>query len=249
MPMHIAGNKLFMYEKLDGGRVEKPKYRHYADLAAFFGEEAATNAAAVGVTKVIAMSDIHSLSEKVVAKLIMTSQIAKNTIVLMTGDMAGTGKRGPAGDANPFDMYMRVRDAAFALYFVQGNHDIEDPRAATLTNDDGSFCCVHNTVQHTVLGTIGGVNGIRVPGTDGIPARHKYPATRYEAWWANVQRLAAQASSSGQLDICLSHEPPANEELFAQRHLFGHAHAPEKFFYKHADSECLNMDSRVFLFQ
>lgn len=203
-------------------------------MKACFGDEIAAND-----LKIIAMSDMHSVTNPVVTQLIRKKHINKNTVVILTGDMAGNGRSGAPGDENPYDSYVEILKHAHSLYFVQGNHDIYDPKALyELHNEDGTPCCVHNTVVQTPIGTIAGVNGIITPNAD--ESRHKYTEKQYNSWISKFTKRK-------DIDIFLTHMPIRRENVFAKVHMYGHAHA-DKYYYTHNDSLCLNMDSRVIMF-
>jgi predicted phosphodiesterase len=55
--------------------------------------------AAAGITRVLCMSDIHSATADAVTKLIKRKLVDRHTVVICTGDMAGTGSLG--SDADP----------------------------------------------------------------------------------------------------------------------------------------------------
>lgn len=224
------GSKIYTYEVLNGGKMQKPKYVHRADMKAFFGTD---------TYKVIAMSDIHSVTNMTVDELIKKNIINKTTVVITTGDMAGIGITGKDGDHNPYDDYVKILKAAYLFYFVQGNHDIYDARVFDLINSNGTPCCVHNKIVDTVIGKIAGVNGIIVPDHARCPDRHKYNKKEYNTW---VNHLKDKA-----LDIFLTHMPPSETTLMAPIHMFGHCHA-KKYYYHQGKSLCLNMDSRVIIF-
>lgn len=111
---HETGSRVFTEEILNGGKIHKKKYRHYADINTFF----TAKPQASSDLKVIAMSDIHSITDKVITDLIRKKHINKNTIVITTGDMAGNGRSGAAGDDNPYDSYVKILKAAHSLYLV-----------------------------------------------------------------------------------------------------------------------------------
>jgi predicted phosphodiesterase len=228
-PQYIeSGSRVFTEECLNGGNINKKKYRHYADLKRFFGD--------VPVEKIIAMSDMHSITNNVIDTLVKKGNIDKKTIVICTGDMAGTGRLGAPGDANPYDSYVKILNACYLFYFVQGNHDIYDQRVFSLINTDGTPCCVHNQIIKTPIGIISGVNGISSSNVDEM--RHKYDSKKYNDW---IDRHRKNTD----IDIFLTHMPIKYE--FARIHMFGHAHN-DKYYQQRGNSICLNMDSRVIMF-
>lgn len=232
MPKFIEnGSRVFTQEVLNDGKLTKPKYRHYSDLKACFPK------ADSSVTKVIAMSDIHSVTSQVVDSLIKKGNIDSSTIVICTGDMAGNGRSGPSGDCNPYDDYVKILKAARAFYFVQGNHDIYDERALKLMNSDGTPCCVHGRAIKTPIGVISGLNGIT--NEVEIKERHKYTNDKYKNWVKQIRKM-------GPIDIFLTHQPFQDNPI-APLHLFGHAHA-KKFYTYNGQSLMLNLDSRLVLF-
>lgn len=227
-------SRVFTTEELNGGKISKPKYQHHSDMKAFFKEVDPV------VNSVIAMSDIHSVTTKTIDSMIKKKVINKNVIVITTGDMAGTGKSGPAGDANPYDDYVKILKHCYRFYFVQGNHDIYDKRVFELVNTDGVPCYVHNQVVQTPIGTIAGVSGIVVPDDKVDKSRHKYSNLDYSKWITNLKK-------QGNIDVMLTHMPPADDALFVPIHMFGHCHE-KQYYYHRSDSLCLNMDSRVIKF-
>lgn len=222
------------------------KSLHYCSLAA-------TWPLCVGrVKRVVAMSDLHGATTVAVNRLIRRGIIDDETIVLCTGDMTGNGRMGADGD--PYDDYVRLRDAARALYLVQGNHDRESQAVLTMCNSDGRPCCVHRRAVSTPLGRITGVSGIMAgdgsQGTGGQadPTLHKYPADIYMRW---VRQAAALRP-----DVLLTHMPlsaTAQQEAIRSVpiHLFGHAHVDEGYASvpEWGQGLRLNMDSRIFVFE
>jgi predicted MPP superfamily phosphohydrolase len=222
----------FREERLNRGRVKAKSY-HYCKLSPTFAM-----AKKNGVKRVIAMSDIHSMTADVVDWLISTRRITPQTVVITTGDMAGNGRLGEDGD--PLQQYIRLRDAALALYFVQGNHDDFNPQALALRNSDGTPCCVDGDVIQTPLGAIGGVNGITVLDEHVEPAKHKLSAVDYNAQYRRVLSMGPT--------IMLTHQPVEREDMAANCiHLFGHAHHDNYADYDETTLS-LNMDGRVFQF-
>jgi len=228
MPYYELNSKLIGHEPLNGGKMLKPKYRHYVDKTGLFNTDTELS--------VVAMSDIHSMSVEYVTKLVKSKHINKNTIVIMTGDMAGTGRSGAAGDYDPYEMYQYVLPKCHLLYLVQGNHDIYNSKVNDMVNTDGTHCCVDNSIVNTILGTIGGVNGIITE--EANHERHKYTEKEYMKKYEYVKRLNP--------DIMLTHQPVKDDMVFAKLHLFGHAHA-KKHYYEHNGSTCVNMDSRILI--
>jgi predicted phosphodiesterase len=176
-----------MVEELNGGKIKKPKYLHYATLRDMFPN------ISNDVKTVIVMSDMHSITRKIIDELIKRKLITKTTVVITCGDMSGSQKLG--SNANPYDDYCKLQVSAMVLYFVQGNHDQEDERVYSLRNDDDTPCCVHNIVIDTVLGRIGGVNGII--GKDGN--NHTFDEAKYQLFIDSVIEQSPQ--------IFLSHMP------------------------------------------
>lgn len=207
------------------------KSLHHCRLHATFPDAPAS------VHKVVCMSDMHSATSEVIDKLVKSKTIDKNTIVICTGDMAGNNKMG--GDADALPDYVRLRDAAQALYLVQGNHDIYNADVMHLINDDGTWCCVDQRAVDTPLGRIAGVNGIM---TDTRPTmeRHKYPKIEY------MKRLKHTLALKP--DILLTHTPLTDIPYNVPIHLFGHAHMDPYIDLSHNGLR-LNMDGRIFLFQ
>lgn len=236
MPKYYSlTTRIYTEEVLNGGKMRKPKYAHHSDMKAMFGDNVPEE-----ITGVIAMSDIHSVTGMTIDSLIKKKTINKGTIVISTGDMAGTGKSGKDGDANPYDDYLKIIPAAHSFYLVQGNHDIYDERIAELTNSDGSPCCVHGHTIQTPIGTIGGINGIVNPDNAVDHTRHKYSAKEY------VREYRAYIDNPP--DIFLTHQPPDQHfKPFASIHMFGHCHWKD---YHREENGCLllNMDSRVIKF-
>ena len=222
----------FREERLNRGRIKAKSY-HYCKLQPTF-----PLAKANGVKRVIAMSDIHSMTPEVVDWLLATQRVTPQTIVITTGDMAGNGRLGEDGD--PLPQYTLLRDAALALYFVQGNHDALSPQALALTNADGSRCCVDGVVVPTLLGTIGGVNGIVVSEEHVDASKHKLSQADYSAQYSHVLALNP--------DIMLTHQPVEREDMGASIHLFGHDHCAVGYIDSDATTLRLNMDGRVFQF-
>eukprot|EP00730_Choanoeca_flexa_P006865 TRINITY_DN12238_c2_g1_i2.p2 TRINITY_DN12238_c2_g1~~TRINITY_DN12238_c2_g1_i2.p2 ORF type:complete len:232 (+),score=38.84 TRINITY_DN12238_c2_g1_i2:1989-2684(+) len=220
----------FRTEQLDRGRVKHKSY-HYCKLATTFKDTAP------GVKRVVAMSDLHSLTPEIVQWLVSKKRVTSQTVVITTGDMAGAGKLGQDGD--PIEAYKLLRDAAMAFYFVQGNHDDYNAAAFDLVNDDGTPCCVHNMVVETPLGRLGGANGIVVADSHGNGDKHKYSQKEYDTVYNHV---AMQHP-----DIMLTHQPIAAVDACATIHLFGHAHA-NAYAVEPDGRLLLNMDGRVFQF-
>lgn len=232
MPYYELNSKLIGQESLNGGKILKPKYRHYVDKSGLFRDISEPSCS------VVAMSDIHSLSVEYVKALVKAKHINSNTVVIMTGDMAGTGGTGAAGDADPYPTYCYVLQHCLALYLVQGNHDIYNSEVKQLKNADGTPCCVDDIVVTTPIGTIGGVNGIVNVTED--HARHKY--LEYE-YMKKYERVRSQNP-----DIMLTHQPPRDDMIFAKLHLYGHAHAKKHYSEKgSSNSTCVNMDSRILI--
>lgn len=149
------------------------------------------------VRRIVCMSDIHSATPAVVSDMIKKRIINGETVVLCTGDMAGDGTMG--GDGDPIGAYRSILEHAFALYFVQGNHDTENPAVYELRNRDGTPCCVHGLCIDTIIGKVAGVNGI-------IGNPSKQHRTTKDAYTAALRRVL-----SGGPDILLTHQPPRLE--------------------------------------
>lgn len=188
--------------------------------------------------RVVAMSDIHGATTESITKLIKRKLIDDETIVLCTGDMAGTGRVGSNDD--PFDDYVTLKNACRALYLVQGNHDVFNAGVMTLMNRDGSPCCVHRQVIQTPLGRLGGINGIMVDDDKANKQLHKFTSSDYTKWLNQVLQQKP--------DILLTHTPvktPRSVPL----HLFGHDHFENYIDIVGPNCLKLNMDCRIFVFQ
>lgn len=185
------------------------------------------------VHAVVAMSDMHGACPNVVTKLIKRG--LSDTVVICTGDMAGNGSKG--GNSDPYPQYVRLRDAARALYLVQGNHDAYSKETLALRNDDGTPCCVDGRVVATPIGLVGGVSGIVSDHPN--PALHKLPANEFDV------RLAAVVAKCP--DVLLTHTPL--EEYYAVPiHLYGHAPVTPYAQFPAPDRVTLCMDNRIFWF-
>ena len=181
----------FIWEDCGRGK-RKAKSMHYCSLAAsnmFPRRDPA-------LKRVVAMSDIHSVTSAVVDKLIQRRLVDKDTVVVCTGDMAGTGRMG--SNADSFADYVRLRDAARALYLVQGNHDTLNPAVEELANADGSWCSVHRRVVDTPLGRVAGLHGI-INDAKPDPAFHVHTSEAYLGSLAAVLALRP--------DVLLTHTP------------------------------------------
>lgn len=187
--------------------------------------------------RVLLMSDLHSNSQEVV-DILDCQGLLKDTVVIATGDMAGDGTMG--GDGDPLPVYQFLLKRAKRLYFVQGNHDLFNPDALELKNSDQTYCCLHNRVQDTIVGRLGGVNGIM--GKD-KPHKHTFlPSTYLKLLNAVLQQTP---------DILLTHDP-----LFKHRHLldqhqlpthlFGHCHLRQPYV-RAGCTHSFNLDGRVVL--
>jgi predicted phosphodiesterase len=220
-------------EDLGRGRMV-PKSMHHCDMKTTFSN------VSEAIDTVVAMSDIHTANSAVVDKLIKTRCVNKRTIVICTGDMAGNGKMG--GNADPIKDYVRLRDAAAALYLVQGNHDVHNSDVLKLVNSDGTWCCVDQRAVDTPIGRIAGVNGIILPPEEkeNQPEKHKYVHADY------MRRL--QCSLDLKPDILLTHTPLSDVDHEVRLHLFGHDHYDEYIDLRPNGQLRLNMDSRVFVF-
>lgn len=225
------GKGLLGYEELNCGKTKKAKYRHYGSKKDMFSIKPEFNGT------VVTMSDLHSVSFDLIKKMVKSKYIKPNSIVIMTGDMAGTGKLGPAGDADPYQLYQYMLENCASLYFVQGNHDIKNSEVYNLKNPDGTPCCVSDVVIDTPIGRIGGLDGII--SKQSIPDRHKYLESEYLKRYKRVKDMKPE--------IMLTHQPPAEQLIFAPVHLFGHAHT-DNYNKVLNGCTCLNMDSRVFIF-
>lgn len=198
-----------------------------------------------GVCRVSVMSDIHSASDAVVGDMIKKNIIDKTTVVISCGDMCGgTSRLGE--DDDPIETYCAIQEAAYAFYFVQGNHDAENSRARSMRNDDGTRCYVDRKIQHTVLGTIGGVSGI--VSYTGIPKPEKHIYTE-DVYQQRINKVLI-----GRPDIFLTHQPEIDYDSAGYRphiHLCGH-HAEEEFMTSSKDGKSeyvrINADNRILQF-
>lgn len=190
--------------------------------------------------RLIIMSDIHSITPKVIDDLIKSKKIDKDTIVITTGDMAGNGKMG--GDADPYNDYLKINQHAGLFYFVQGNHDTYNPKCKDLVNSDGTYCCVEGRLQNTPLGTISGVNGIETIEKKVNKDKHKYDSELYN------KRL--RFTLKGKPDILLTHQPIEKDLLkkyhLPKYHIHGHNHFDNHFRIE--DYVMINLDNKIMEF-
>lgn len=184
-----------------------------------------------GQKNIIITSDLHDKSKNIFTKLNQLNMLTPTTLLIMCGDMAGDGTKGSDGD--PYPVYKKLSEIVGELYFVQGNHDIYNNKSFELCNKNGNPCCVDNICVDTIIGRIGGVNGII--GKNNL-SRHKY---REEEYFSKISNILSQ-----QPDILLTHEAPeiientmtkhikhnGNHKLFEmvngkiKYHIYGHCH-------------------------
>jgi Icc protein len=229
--MKLYGTHLSYREDL--GRKTVQKYYCYMNNEGTFRQTES-------VTRILLMSDLHSATPKIIEDLLSKGIITKTTVVLSCGDMAGNGKFGD--DSDPTESYKVISANARAFYFVQGNHDLPNPEAMALRNDDGTPCAVHGICVDTIIGRIGGVNGII-----GDPYRNE----RYDH--KTYSRLLKDVIAQ-QPDILLTHQPPtvaATESEVSygpQRvpvHVCGHYPYEGDFMVHSQYGLVLNCDSRI----
>eukprot|EP00040_Diaphanoeca_grandis_P008982 m.47113 g.47113 ORF g.47113 m.47113 type:complete len:234 (+) comp20419_c0_seq1:130-831(+) len=188
------------------------------------------------VKNVIAMSDMHTATATVIDMLIQKKKINKGTIVICTGDMAGIYQQ-KGSDEDPIAEYRKLQQAALALYFVQGNHDVQNAETREMYNDDGTPCHVAGLVVETAVGSIGGVDGI-IDDVKPDPSLHKYTTTEYMSMFKKVTARNPQ--------ILLTHTPLASDVMHSSKiHLYGHAPVTPYAQITH-DALSLNMDGRIF---
>eukprot|EP00051_Salpingoeca_urceolata_P018338 m.256778 g.256778 ORF g.256778 m.256778 type:complete len:195 (-) comp19175_c0_seq6:152-736(-) len=140
------------------------------------------------------MPDIHSVTPEVVAKLVAKRRVIKQAIVLCTGDMVGNFTMGGNGD--PLDAYKRLRDAAKALYLVQGNHDEYNAEVATMTARPAAWTSATSICLAWAA--------LLAPETYPDDTLHKYRPEEY--------RRRVEAALALEPDILLTHNPPLELE-------------------------------------
>ena len=228
--MKLCGTHLHYREDL--GRKSVQKYYNYMSNDGTFR-------IAEPINRVLLMSDLHTATPRIIEDLVHKGIITGETVVLSCGDMAGNGKFG--GDADPTEAYKVICANARAFYFVQGNHDLPNPEANALRNGDGTLCAVHGVCVDTIIGRIGGVNGVI-----GDPVRNE----RHDARTYNrmLKDVIAQRP-----DILLTHQPPnigadRHEGYGPQNvpiHVCGHYAYEGDFMVRTEYGWILNCDSRI----
>ena len=199
-------------------------------------------------TRLLIMSDIHSITLDVIDSLVKKKKIDKNTIVITCGDMAGNGHIG--GDGNPYDSYVKILESSKLFFFVQGNHDDFDKRANLLKNSDGSTCCVEGILQTTPIGTITGLNGVIAKDKYVNPKKHKYSQELYYERLDYILKLKP--------DIVLTHQPLSDDDITRQKSIHvpkiricGHQHNEDWFVMSHNQDTgklehiSMNMDNKI----
>lgn len=214
-----------------GGK-PRPTYFHYCELKKTFKKTSKLH-------RIITMSDLHSVATKMIGRMINSGLIDSKTLVIATGDMSGTGTYGSNG--NPLPDFEKIRDSAYALYFVHGNHDYHRDEAYEMINKDKTPCCVDQIVTKTIIGKIGGVNGIiaKRGKKKGYAPLHIYKKEEY------MKRLDEILDFKP--DILLTHQPIDVGDK-AKIHMFGHDIA-EKYVDDKDGRLRLHMDSRIFIFE
>lgn len=203
----------------------------------------------------IAMSDIHSQTTELLTILDEYVNMEK-FIVLTAGDMAGKHVRGT--DGNPTSDYEFIAKKAREFYFVQGNHDLPDKnnKQNTIKNKQNKFAMIQNgETVNSILGTIGGVNGI----ISNKIHPYKISQDKYETFLKKILQKRPF--------ILITHDTPSIEQIYpdGQRyvgnveiyniinkhkpivHFYGHCHHPT--FYNFINGvNYINIDARVLIF-
>lgn len=205
---------------------------------------------------VIAMSDIHGQTPELV--VILDEFVNLNQFVVLTaGDMSGDNTRGTDGIPTP--EYQFLADRAKEFYFVQGNHDLPDKqnKQDTLKNKQDKRAGIRDgTVVNSLIGSIGGVNG--------IVSNKPHP---YKMSWGKYHKLLIQALGK-RPNILMTHDTPSIDKCYNNStdryvgsveifdivsrykpkiHFYGHCHHPT-FHNLINGVNYINIDARVLIF-
>lgn len=200
--------------------------------------------------KVIFLSDMHSSTMEMIDYLDSNYNLSEY-IIITVGDMWGDGIRG--ADGCPHDFYVILQEKSKALYIIQGNHDLPCDDMQKLVNRDKTPCYLENgKIYNTLIGKIGGVNGII------SEKNHPYalPEKKYMELLQNLKNA----------EIILTHDTPAIQNKTIKRligqdtifeqikklkpkfHIYGHCHHHEPIYFSD-DIVFLNADARALIFE
>ena len=199
---------------------------------------------------VIAMSDMHDNTPKIVEKLNQFFKL-QHFVVLSTGDMAGTGVYG--SDDDPTPSYEYLSKLAKEYYFVQGNHDlpcgINKGFEKKIKNKQNKLCMIQNGDSvKSLIGKIAGVNG--------IISDKKHPYKMSHDKYITYLKKGLQKKPY----ILMTHDTPSIKEYIGNAdilattqkykpniHLYGHCHHPT--FYNVVNGvKYINLDKRIIIF-
>lgn len=189
----------------------------------------------------ILTSDLHTATGDIMKDLIKKKIINKNTIVISTGDMAGNGTFGGNGD--PYKDYVNIKNNCHSFFFIQGNHDYKNDNCKNLQNSDGTFCHVDDRVENSIIGLIGGIDGIMVDECREDKNKHKFREIDY----SNKLRYILKKKP----DILLSHQPIEKrilEKVYLPKfHLCGHYHI-DNYVQIYDNHVMINLDGKIIEF-